>query len=102
VIVRGAFQRTVALDAMQGKSMVALGHVSERVVTLQPWGKGLLGTTVRCPYEARPSAAPGRDSGRAEQYNGDNAIPAEYAPRLGVILACSTLTTSSIPPCSAR
>jgi DNA end-binding protein Ku len=47
----------VIRDAMRGKSMVALGRVvlskRERVITLQPWGKGLLGTTLRYPYEVR-------------------------------------------------
>jgi DNA end-binding protein Ku len=47
----------VIRDAMRGKSMVALGRVvlskRERVIMLQPWGKGLLGTTLRYPYEVR-------------------------------------------------
>jgi DNA end-binding protein Ku len=47
----------VIRDAMRGKGMVALGRVvlskRERVVMLQPWGKGLLGTTLRYPYEVR-------------------------------------------------
>jgi DNA end-binding protein Ku len=51
----------VIRDAMQGKSMVALGRVvlskRERVVMLQPWGKGLLGTTLRYPYEVRDDKA---------------------------------------------
>jgi len=48
---------SVIRDAMRGKSMVALGRVvlskRERVIMLQPWGKGLLGTTLRYPYEVR-------------------------------------------------
>ena len=47
----------VIRDAMRGKTMVALGRVvlskRERVIMLQPWGKGLLGTTLRYPYEVR-------------------------------------------------
>lgn len=47
----------VIRDAMHDKSMVALGRVvlskRERVLMLQPWGKGLLGTTLRYPYEVR-------------------------------------------------
>jgi len=47
----------VIRDAMRGKGMVALGRVvlskRERVIMLQPWGKGLLGTTLRYPYEVR-------------------------------------------------
>jgi DNA end-binding protein Ku len=51
----------VIRDAMHDKSMVALGRVvlskRERVVMLQPWGKGLLGTTLRYPYEVRGEEA---------------------------------------------
>jgi DNA end-binding protein Ku len=47
----------VIRDAMRGKGMVALGRVvlskRERVIMLQPWGKGLLGTALRYPYEVR-------------------------------------------------
>ena len=45
----------VIRDAMQDKNMVALGRVvlskRERVIMLQPRGKGLLGATLRYPYE---------------------------------------------------
>src|SRR5580698_6042437 len=44
---------------MRGKGMVALGRVvlskRERVIMLQPWDKGIMGTTVRYPYEVRDS-----------------------------------------------
>ena len=47
----------VIRDAMRDKSMVAFGRVvlskREHVVMLQPRGKGLLGTTLRYPYEIR-------------------------------------------------
>jgi DNA end-binding protein Ku len=47
----------VIRDAMRGKDMVALGRIvlakRERVVMLQPWDKGLVGTTLRYPYEVR-------------------------------------------------
>src|SRR5438067_10687056 len=47
----------VIRDAMRGKAMVALGRLvlskRERVVALEPYGKGLLGTTLRYPYEVR-------------------------------------------------
>jgi DNA end-binding protein Ku len=47
----------VIRDAMKGKGMVALGRVviskRERVIALEPFGKGLLGTTLRYPYEVR-------------------------------------------------
>jgi len=42
---------------MRGKGMVALGRLvlskRERVIALQAYGKGLLGTTLRYPYEVR-------------------------------------------------
>ena len=51
----------VIRDAMRGKGMVGLGRVvlskRERVVMLQPWGKGLLATTLRYPYEVRAEEA---------------------------------------------
>jgi DNA end-binding protein Ku len=47
----------VIRDAMKGKDMVALGRVvmskRERVIALEPLGKGLLGTTLHYPYEVR-------------------------------------------------
>ena len=49
----------VIREAMRGKGMVALGRVvlskRERVIMLQPWDKGMMGTTVRYPYEVRDS-----------------------------------------------
>ncbi len=51
----------VIRDAMRAKKMVGLGRVvlskRERVVMLQPWGKGLLGTTLRYLYELRDAEA---------------------------------------------
>ena len=47
----------VIREAMRHKSMVALGRLvlskRERVIALEPYGKGLLGTTLRYPYEVR-------------------------------------------------
>ena len=47
----------VIREAMRGKGMVALARVvlakRERVIMLQPWDKGLKGTTLRYPYEIR-------------------------------------------------
>ena len=44
-------------DAMRGKGMVALGRIvlakRERVIALEPHGKGMLGTTLRYGYEGR-------------------------------------------------
>jgi DNA end-binding protein Ku len=51
---------TVIRDAMRDKNMVALGRVvlskREHVIMLQPRGKGLLGATLRYPYEIRDEA----------------------------------------------
>jgi len=45
---------------MRGKDMVALGRIvlakRERVIALQPWENGLLGTTLRYAYEVRNAA----------------------------------------------
>jgi DNA end-binding protein Ku len=50
----------VIREAMRGKEMVALGRVvlakRERVIMLQPWEKGLMGTTLRYAYEVRPAS----------------------------------------------
>jgi DNA end-binding protein Ku len=47
----------VIRDAMKGKGVVALGRIvlnkRERVIALEPFGQGLLGTTLRYPYEVR-------------------------------------------------
>jgi DNA end-binding protein Ku len=47
----------VVREAMRGKDMVALGRVviakRERVMMLQAWDKGIMGTTLRYPYEVR-------------------------------------------------
>src|SRR5437763_14644890 len=47
----------VIRDAMKGKGMVGLGRAvmskRERVIALEPHGKGLIGTTLRYPYEVR-------------------------------------------------
>jgi DNA end-binding protein Ku len=49
----------VIREAMRGKGMVALARVvlarRERVIMLEPWNKGLMGTTLRYPYEIRDS-----------------------------------------------
>ena len=50
----------VIREAMRSRDMVALGRVvlskRERVIMLQPWEKGLLGTTLRYPYELKDAA----------------------------------------------
>ena len=44
-------------EAMRRKTLVALGRLvlskRERVIALEPYDKGLLGTTLRYPYEVR-------------------------------------------------
>lgn len=49
----------VIRDAMKRKNMVAVAKIvlakRERVIMLQPWEKGLMGTTLRYPYELRDS-----------------------------------------------
>jgi DNA end-binding protein Ku len=49
----------VIREAMRGKNMAALGRVvlskRERVIMLQPLDNGLMGTTLRYPYEVRES-----------------------------------------------
>jgi DNA end-binding protein Ku len=47
----------VIRDAMKGKNVVALGRIvlnkRERVIAIEPYDKGLLGTTLRYAYEVR-------------------------------------------------
>jgi DNA end-binding protein Ku len=49
----------VIREAMRGKGMVAFARVvlakRERVIMLQPWDRGLMGATLRYPYEIRDS-----------------------------------------------
>jgi DNA end-binding protein Ku len=51
----------VIREAMRGKAMVALGRLvlskRERVIALEPYEKGLLGTTLRYAYEVRSAEA---------------------------------------------
>jgi DNA end-binding protein Ku len=50
---------TVIREAMRDKKMAALARVvlnkREHVMMLQPWDKGIMGTTLRYPYEVRKS-----------------------------------------------
>jgi DNA end-binding protein Ku len=50
----------VIRDAMKGKGVVALGRIvlnkRERVIALEPFGKGLMGTTLHYAYEVRNPA----------------------------------------------
>src|SRR3954463_16427196 len=52
----------VMREAMRNKAVVGLGRVvlskRERVIALEPYGAGLLGTTLRYPYEVRDAAGP--------------------------------------------
>jgi DNA end-binding protein Ku len=53
----GADAFAVIRDAMKRKDKVALAHIvlsnREHIIALKPLGKGLLGTTLRYPYELR-------------------------------------------------
>ena len=53
----GCIEGAVIREAMRQKTMAALGRLvlskHERVIALEPYGKGLLGTTLRYPYEVR-------------------------------------------------
>jgi DNA end-binding protein Ku len=57
----GADAFAVIRDAMKKKGKVALGRIvltsREHVIALKPLGKGLLGTTLRYPYELRDEKA---------------------------------------------
>jgi DNA end-binding protein Ku len=56
----GADAFAVIRDAMKGKDSVALGRIvlanRERVIAIEPFDKGMLGTTLRYPYEIRDPA----------------------------------------------
>jgi DNA end-binding protein Ku len=56
----GAEAFAVIREAMRDKRMAALARVvlssREHVIMLQPWDKGMLGITLRYPYELRPAA----------------------------------------------
>jgi DNA end-binding protein Ku len=53
----GAEAFAVIREAMRGKGMAALARIvlssREHVIMLQPWDKGMLGITLRYPYELR-------------------------------------------------
>jgi DNA end-binding protein Ku len=50
----------VIRDAMKDQDRVALARIvltnREHIIAIRPWGKGLLGTTLRYPYEVRDEA----------------------------------------------
>ena len=80
----------VIREAMRGKGMVALGRVvlakRERVIMLEPWDNGLMGTTLRYPYEIRDAKEyfddiPERE-GRAGNAQAGRAHPAKQGGRL--------------------
>ena len=72
----------VIRDAMRGKDMVALGRIvlakRERVIMLQPWDKGLLGTTLRYAYEVRDAGDYFDEIPDAEDSEGDAAARRAY------------------------
>ncbi len=83
----GADAFVVIRDAMKRKDKVALGRVvlssREHVIALKPLGKGLLGTTLRYPYELRDE----------NTYFDD--IPSPKIPRDMVDLAAHILDTKA-------
>ena len=70
----------VIREAMRSKALVALGRVvlskRERVMALEPYDKGLIGTTLRYPYEVRCHGVFRRDTGPDA---GARAAPARRA-----------------------
>jgi DNA end-binding protein Ku len=63
----GAEAFAVIRDAMANKGRVALARIvmanREHVLAIEPFGKGMLGTTLRYPYEVRDAAAYFREAG---------------------------------------
>lgn len=55
----------VIRDAMKNKGRVALGRIvfanREHILAMEPWGKGILGTTLRYDYEVRDDKATFKD-----------------------------------------
>ncbi len=89
----------VIREAMRGKGMVALGRVvlakRERVIMLQPWDKGLIGTTLRYPYEIQGREGvlrrhPGSGA-RARDAQAGRADPEEQGDRLRSIAVRGSL-----------
>src|SRR3979411_1564624 len=77
----------VIREAIKKKGMVALGHVvfttREHVIAIEPSGKGMLGATLRYPYEIRKEA----------DYFGD--IPDERVPKDMLDLAAHVIETKA-------
>src|SRR5258708_21507887 len=79
---------TLIREAMRGKGMVALGRLvlskRERVIALEPYDKGLLGTTLRYPYEVRNAKVrrPAGAGARARHAHARRADPGEQGCRL--------------------
>src|SRR5207237_5819284 len=79
----------VIREAMRHKTMVALGRLvlskRERVIALEPYGKGLLGATLRYPYEVRQERLFRRPAGagaRARHARARRPDPGEQGCRL--------------------
>jgi Ku protein len=69
----------VIRDAMKNKGRVALGRIvfasREHILAMEPWGKGILGTTLRFDYEIRDDNATFKD------------IPSPHVPKDMIELA---------------
>jgi DNA end-binding protein Ku len=74
----------VIREAMRGKDMVVLARVviakRERVIMLQPWEKGLMGTSLRYPYELKDP----------KEYFDDIPAAGWSAATSGAIVTCPT------------
>ena len=92
----------VIREAMRGKGMAALGRVvlakRERVIMLQPWDKGLMGTTLRYPYEIRDAKDYFDDipnvTARARYAQAGRAYPPEQGDRLRPVTVRGSLRGS--------
>ena len=75
---------------MRGKGMVALGRVvlamRERVIMLQPWDKGLMATTLRCPFHQKEMST----SGPSRQLLNRGAV-ARYRPARAASISATPL-----------
>ena len=85
--VSGEEAFTVIRDAMKDKGRVALARIvfanREHILAIEPWGKGLLGTTLRYDYEVR------------DERDAFKGIPSPRVPKEMVQLAAHILDKKS-------
>ena len=89
----------VIRDAMRAKDMVALGRVvlakRERVITLEPWDKGLMGTTLRYAYEVRDTPTIFSRHCRHEDRQGHAGLPS-ISLRLRPAISSRKISTTAM------